>query len=114
MFLSLKTWFIRSLQIASLLIVSLTCASVALGQSQSNAADLQGTVKDATGAIVPNATITARHPGTNKISTTTSNDEGVYRIVNLTPGDYEITVEAPNFKKAVLTKVTLTIGQSAK
>jgi hypothetical protein len=114
MLASLKTRLIRTLQIASLLIVSLTCASVALGQSQSNAADLQGTVKDATGAIVPNATITARHPGTNKTSTTTTNDEGVYHIVNLTPGDYEITVEASNFKKAVLTKVTLTIGQSAQ
>src|SRR5258705_8257308 len=111
---SLQISIIRSLQITSLLLVLLSCASVALGQSQSNAADLQGTVKDATGAIVPNATITARHPGTNKTSTTTTNDEGVYRIVNLTPGDYEITVEAPNFKKAVLTKVTLTIGQSAQ
>ena len=111
---SLQISITRSLQITSLLIVLLSCANVVIGQSQSNAADLQGTVKDATGAIVPNATITARHPGTNKTSTTTSNDEGVYRIVNLTPGDYEITVEAPNFKKAVLTKVTLTIGQSAQ
>src|SRR5262249_20394036 len=42
-----------------------------------------------------------------------TNDAGYYRIVNLTPGDYEITVEAPNFKKAVLTKVTITVGQVA-
>ena len=43
-----------------------------------------------------------------------ANDEGFYRIVNLPPGDYEITVEAANFKKAVLPKVTVTVGQAAE
>ena len=62
MFALPTTGIIRSLQITSLLLVLLSCANVVIGQSQSNAADLQGTVKDATGAIVPNATITARHP----------------------------------------------------
>jgi hypothetical protein len=70
-------------------------------------------VKDSTGAVVPNATITARNPGTNVTRAGTSNDEGFYRIVNLPPGDYEITVEASNFKKAVLTKVNVTVGQTA-
>src|SRR4029453_12265107 len=87
--------------------------NVAYGQTQSAAADLQGSVKDSTGAVVPNATVTVRNPATNLTRTATSNDEGFYRIVNLTPGDYEITVEAPNFKKAVLTKVNVTVGQTA-
>jgi hypothetical protein len=94
--------------------IFLIWASVALGQAQSNAADLQGVVRDSTGAVVPNATVTARHPGTNVARSATSNDEGFYRIVNLTPGDYEITVEAANFKKAVLTKVNVTVGQTAQ
>jgi len=89
-------------------------AHAAFGQAQSNAADLQGTVKDATGAVVANATVTARNPGTNISRNSTSNDEGFYRIINLPPGDYEITVEATNFKKAVLPKVTVTIGQAAQ
>src|SRR5882672_6475295 len=113
MFVSPKTWLTKSPQVMLLLLVSLICANVALGQSQSNAADLQGFVKDATGAVVPNATVTARNPMTNASRTATTNEEGRYQIVNLTPGDYEITVEAPNFKKAVLTKVTLTVGQRA-
>ena len=86
---------------------------MALGQTQSNAADIQGFVRDSTGAVVANATVTVRNPGTNLSRTTTSNDEGNYRIVNLPPGDYEITVEASNFKKAVLTRLALTVGQSA-
>jgi hypothetical protein len=87
---------------------------VTFGQAQANAADLQGTVKDATGAVVANATVTARNAATNISRNVTSNDEGFYRIVNLPPGDYEVTVEAANFKKAVLTKVTVTIGQAAE
>ena len=113
MFASLKTSLARFCQASALLIIGLMCASVALGQAQSNAADLHGFVKDSTGAVVPNATVTARNPGTNISRSTTSDDGGNYRIVNLPPGDYEITVEAPNFKKAVLTKVTLTVGQTA-
>ncbi|HEY6661095.1 MAG TPA: carboxypeptidase regulatory-like domain-containing protein, partial [Pyrinomonadaceae bacterium] len=84
------------------------------GQTQSNAADIQGTVKDSTGAVVPNATVTARNPGTNISRNATTNDEGFYRIINVPPGDYEITAEAPNFKKSVLPKVTVTIGQAAE
>ncbi|HKR22086.1 MAG TPA: carboxypeptidase-like regulatory domain-containing protein, partial [Pyrinomonadaceae bacterium] len=87
---------------------------MALGQAQSNAADLQGTVKDATGAVVTAATVTARNPGTNVTRNSTTNDEGFYRIVNLPPGTYEVTVEATNFKKAVLPNISVTIGQAAE
>ena len=113
MFVSLKSWLSGSFQLICLLATLLVSINVALGQAQSNAADLQGTVTDAAGAVVPNAAVTARNPGTNVTRNTTTNEEGFYRIINVPPGDYEITVEAPNFKKAVLTKVTVTIGQAA-
>ena len=113
MFVSLKSWLSGSFQLISLLAILLMATSAALGQAQSNAADLQGTVKDAAEAVVPNANVTVRNPGTNLTRNTTTNDEGFYRIVNLPPGDYEVTVEAANFKKAVLTKVVLTVGQTA-
>ncbi|HEY6806165.1 MAG TPA: TonB-dependent receptor [Pyrinomonadaceae bacterium] len=114
MFLSLKSLLAKTFQFSSLLVALLVFTSVAFGQAQSAAADLQGSVKDATGAVVPNATVTARNPANNVSRTSTTNDEGIYRIVNLPPGDYEITVEAANFKKAVLTKVNLTVGQTAQ
>ncbi len=114
MFLSLKSRLVGSFQIPTLLTILLLCANVTFGQTQSNAADIQGTVKDSTGAVVPNATVTARNPGTNISRNATTNDEGFYRIINVPPGDYEITAEAPNFKKSVLPKVTVTIGQAAE
>jgi hypothetical protein len=113
MFASLKTYLAISIQLAAVLAIVLTFANVTFGQAQAAAADLQGVVKDATGAVVPNATVTARNPATNLSRNATTNDEGFYRIVNLTPGDYEITVEATNFKRAVLPRVTVTVGQSA-
>ncbi len=114
MFVSFKSWLVRSCRITSLLVITLAAASVAFGQAQSNAADLQGTIRDATKAVVTNATVTARNPATNFTRTTTTNDEGFYRLINLPPGDYEITVEAASFKKLVLPTVTVTVGQTAE
>jgi len=106
-----------SLRITTFLLVAVTFAllgaSAAFGQAQSNAADLQGFVKDPSGAVVTGATVTARNPATNTTKTATTNDEGYYQILSLTPGEYEVAVEAPNFKKSVLPGVTLTVGQRA-
>jgi Carboxypeptidase regulatory-like domain/TonB dependent receptor len=113
MLVSLKSRLNGSFQIPCLLLLLLLSAPVAFGQAQSNAADLQGTVRDSTGAVVANAGVTARNPGTNFSRSVNTNDEGFYRITNLPPGDYEVTVEAANFKKAVLPKVTVTVGQAA-
>ena len=113
MLVSLKSRLIGPVQVPCLLLVLLICAPMAFGQAQSNAADIQGTVKDSSGAVVANATVTARNPSTNFSRTATTNDEGFYRIINVPPGDYEVTVEAANFKKAVLPKITVTVGQAA-
>ncbi|MGB8507966.1 MAG: TonB-dependent receptor, partial [Pyrinomonadaceae bacterium] len=70
-------------------------------------------VRDPTGAVVQGATVTALNPATNESRTATSNDEGFYQITKLPPGSYQVTVEATNFKRAVLTSVTVTVGQRA-
>ena len=117
MFASPTQWLKPSVRITALLILTVVCgllgSGIAFGQAQSNAADLQGVVHDPSGAVVSGATVTARNPGTNTTRTTTTGDDGAYLIVNLTPGDYDVTVEAPNFKKAVLPGIKLTVGQRA-
>src|ERR1041384_7115401 len=114
MLVSLRSRSIGSFQIPALLVVLFLSAHAAFGQAQSNAADIQGTIKDANKAVVANANVTARNPNTNVTRNATSNDDGLYRIINIPPGDYEITVEATGFKKAVLPKVTVTVGQAAE
>jgi hypothetical protein len=114
MFASSTQWLNPSIRLAVLLLLTAVFgSSIALGQTQSNAADLQGVVRDQSGAVVSGATVTARNVGTNTSKTTTTNDDGDYLIVNLVPGDYEVTVEAANFKKSVLPDVKLTVGQRA-
>jgi hypothetical protein len=91
----------------------LAFAPAARAQADATSADLTGFVRDPAGAVVAGATITARNPSVGVTRTATSNDEGFYRIVQLPPGQYEVSVEAANFKKAVVPSVQLTVGQRA-
>lgn len=101
-------------RIIMLALVALLSAGAVFAQAQATAADLVGTVADPTGAIVPGATVTARNAATGITRTTTSSESGEYQILGLPPGSYEVTAEAANFKKTVISSITLTIGQRAE
>ncbi|HST53346.1 MAG TPA: TonB-dependent receptor [Pyrinomonadaceae bacterium] len=88
-------------------------AVAAFAQADATSANLSGSVKDQTGAVVPGATVTARNADKNITRTATSNDQGLYQLTNLPPGTYEVSVEATNFKKVVVPSVTVTVGQRA-
>ena len=88
--------------------------SAAFAQTQSNAADLSGSVIDPSDAIVPGATVTAKNIATGITRTSTVSDSGTFQLIALPPGDYEITAEAATFKKTVISPVKLTVGQSAE
>jgi Carboxypeptidase regulatory-like domain/TonB dependent receptor len=113
MFRSLSHWYKSSTRVLLAGFGVLLCVSAVMAQAQSNAADLQGTVRDQNGAVVANATVTARNLGTNLSREATTNDEGFYKILNLPPGDYEVAVKAPNYKTGVIHTLTLTVGQTA-
>jgi hypothetical protein len=106
-------WLKSSMRLIFLFAATAACASIAFGQAQSNAADLQGVVRDANGAVVKGATVTARNLGTNISRTATTNDEGAYQLISLPPGEYEVAATAQGFSKAVIPSVTLTVGQRA-
>src|SRR5712664_1706946 len=82
----------------------LTLACVALFAAAAHAqfkASIQGTVQDAKGGIVAGAKVTVTNQGTGAIRETTASDQGFYRINELPPGSYTVTVEAAGFKKTV-------------
>lgn len=105
-------WRSTSIQVLSVCLVVFSVVSVAMSQAQSNAADLQGVVRDSNGAVVTNATVSARSTATNQTRETTTNDDGFYKIINLPPGEYEVTVTSSGYKTAVI-KVSITVGQTA-
>ena len=96
-----------------LILVATATVSSASAQAQASAADLTGTVVDPNGAVVTGATVTARNTGTNIERTATSGDDGTYRLIGLPPGEYDVTAEAPTFKKVSISGVRLTVGQAA-
>ncbi len=73
-----------------------------------------GTVTDATGAAVPNATVTITNIGTNVVVTTKSNDSGNFNQTRLIPGTYRIKVEAPSFKAAVIDTVVVNVDRASE
>jgi len=113
MFFSLKQCLKQSTRVLLVCLAVVSCCSLAMSQAQSNAADLQGTVRDPKGAVVPGATVTARNTATNATRDATTNDDGFYKITNLTPGEYEVTVKAANYKTSQIPSLHLTVGQTA-
>ena len=73
---------------------------------------ISGTVKDSNGAAVAGATVTLSDADKQVVvRTVTTNEAGEYTAPNLLVGFYDISVEAPNFKKALLSRVKLDVGQ---
>lgn len=75
--------------------------------------DITGRVTDATGAVVPGATVTINQTGTGVTKTATSNADGTYRFSLVTPGQYTVTATAPGFQTSS-TPVSVTVGQIAE
>lgn len=73
--------------------------------------DVSGTVMDATGAVIPNAPVSAKNTGTGAVVNTTTNASGTYRFSLLKPGSYSIIVEMSGFAK-VEQSVTVEVGQA--
>ncbi len=103
----------KTMRIAFVMLMVMLFAASAVAQNVATA-DLRGVVKDAQGAVVPNATVTMHDEAKNTDRTVKSNDEGEYLFSQLPPGDYTMTVEAANFSKTVFKGVKLTVGQNAE
>lgn len=80
-------------------------AEVALGQSTFGT--LVGVVTDPTGAVVPNATVTATHLATNNSKSVSTDSSGSYELPNLQPGAYNVSVRAAGFKELVQENIPL-------
>jgi hypothetical protein len=67
---------------------------------QSTSGTVLGTVKEASGAVVPGAVVNLTNAGTNAKHSSRTDDTGSYVFANLDVGSYLLTVEAPGFQKA--------------
>jgi len=93
----------------SLFLIPLLSATAAFSQTTTSQ-EISGLVQDATGSVVPNATINVKNNETGFVRTTQSNEAGLYVVSNLPIGTYEISAEASGFKKYVTTGVVLNVN----
>jgi Carboxypeptidase regulatory-like domain/TonB dependent receptor-like, beta-barrel/TonB-dependent Receptor Plug Domain len=81
-------------------VLSIALLSAATASAQFDAATVLGAVRDASGAVVPGATVTLKNTGTGISATTTSDQDGNYQFLNVRVGDYTVRAELQGFSAA--------------
>ena len=96
--------------VRSLALVFLSCS---LASGQSFTASVRGTVKDASGGLVPRASVTITNADRGTSQATLADEAGRFTITALPPGQYVMTVEAAGFKRFSSGTFTLGVQQQA-
>jgi len=96
--------------LVSLIVIMLALSTFGLAQGATTG-DLHLTVKDPSGNLVTDATVTARDQAKGVERSVTGNGQGEYRVVLLPPAIYQVTVEAAGFAKTTIDNVVITVGQ---
>ncbi len=92
---------LRAQSICALMFLS----SCLFGQTVSSS--LVGTVLDPSSAVVPNATVTATDTETGAVRTSTTDNSGTFRFLNMTPGEYSLSITVTGFKNITEKGITL-------
>src|ERR1700740_1896306 len=88
-------------------VLALLICSVSFAQVQTGT--ISGTVKDNSGAVIPDAKITLKSLDTGATRTAVTGSQGSYTIPGLQPGNYELTAPAANFSN-YKQNVQVTVG----
>src|SRR4051794_29246474 len=88
--------------------------AAAIASAQSITSSIIGTVHDESGAVVPNAAITATNLATNAHSEAKADLNGNFVLLQLTPGSYTVEITAPGFRKYVRSGLVLELQQQPR
>jgi len=98
-------------RLASVLVV-LACATLPCLAQQTNVGGITGTVRDASGAVIPGADVVAVDQATQVGRNGVSNQSGIYTIQNLPIGTYSVSVTKEGFRKSVQTNIPVLSGET--
>ena len=87
---------------------------VCLAYGQSDVARIVGTVTDASGAVIPGATVTIKNERTGQSRKIAANGQGEYSATQLLPASYTLTAEATGMAPAEYTGVNVQVGQERR
>jgi hypothetical protein len=116
---SLPSWLLRrSASLTTLtLAVGFLLAALALpriGSAQVLYGSLTGTVTDKSGAVVPNAAVTLTNQGTGAVRTTSTGPQGNYRLLDLLPGTYTLSLQSPGFAGFAQKDITVELNREVR
>src|SRR5579875_3626686 len=96
------------------IVIASLLATVALGTRAQIAGtgNIQGTVSDPSGAVLPNAVVTATETATDVKHSVNTDAKGLYTFPNINIGTYDLTVTAPGFKSYRQPGIVLDVGSS--
>jgi outer membrane receptor for ferrienterochelin and colicin len=100
----------RSLRLTLILILAL--AATAGAQTQITTGVIDGTVRDASDAVVPAAEVEVRNVDTNFTRRLTTGEDGRFAFLQLAPGRYTVTIVKAGFATHVQENLTLTVGRA--
>src|SRR3989442_13329999 len=80
-------------------------------QAQQFTGTINGTVRDAAGAVIPGAEVSITNASTNEIRTLITRDDGTYTAPLLKPGNYRVAARLLGFKTATIEAVKLDVQQ---
>ncbi len=90
------------------LLISIACGSMAFGQT--GGATLQGTIKDPSGAVIPEVRLSLTNEQTGRSFETSTNNAGFYVYPSIQPGGYTLKAESSGMENW-LGKMQLQVGQ---
>lgn len=96
------------------LLATTLCVFTVAASAQTITGSITGTVSDPSGAVIANAKVAALNTATNVQFATTTSQSGVYNIVFLPVGEYNLAVENTGFKKSVIGPFKLEVNQIAR
>src|ERR1700688_1557536 len=80
------------------------------GHTQVAGATVTGTVRDPSGAVLPNAQVSVTNIATGITTNVSTNSAGFYTTPNLLPGPYQVTIRAEGFQTLIRSGITLAVG----
>ena len=96
------------------LIAVLVAAGAGLATAQERFGGLTGIVTDASGAVLPGATVTITSKTTGAARTIVTSGDGLYNVADLEPGRYSMVVELSGFAKVSMDDVMVSLGKTLK
>jgi hypothetical protein len=93
--------------------LALLLASIGQLAAQVTTATITGTVTDASGAAVPDASVQVKNAGTGITQNAASDAQGRFNVPSLVVGDYEVQASKMGFQSLVRRGITLTVGGTA-